>query len=221
MAGIGFGHLLLLIGTVSLRGLERDTMWFSAYTGQVVLRCLYPSEYYHQRVARASLASSILLARLAAAVGETCFILQIAVRESESGFSRTAWTIVGCCAGAQACATLATVFKSRALFVLEGVLWTAIFASLFKAEADRRSRGMAAALALLFTYMTTVYLPLTVKQWKHESASSGGSVSCALYRAAFQVTVSDDVSFWKTEASWQVPYFVVGPVISFALLHLH
>lgn len=220
LACIGSTHLFSLLVLFASRPCSVNMLLHATYAYQVVLRSFFPSEYYHQRVVYASFASSILLARLCATIGETAFVVLIGrfllVRRNASPELVAALFVLNLVA--QSCATAATVLKRRRLFVVEGAVWTAIFLILFKTEADARHRGTAGALALIVAYMLSSYLPFCVAACGGAGAGVRPSLTARIYTAAFRVSPSTDGAFWAREFSWQIPYFALGPLVSLGIV---
>jgi len=222
LACIGSVHLFSLIVLFASRPCRAIMLLHATYAYQVVLRSFFPSEYYHQRVVYASFASSVLLARLCATIGETAFVVLIGrflvVRRNASPELAAALFVLNLVA--QSCATAATVLKRRRLFVVEGAVWTAIFLILFKTEADARHRGTAGALALIVAYMVSSYLPFCYAACGGAGADAGvrPSLTAQIYTAAFRVSPSTDGAFWAGEFSWQIPYFAFGPLVSLGIV---
>jgi len=227
---IGFFHLFALVLLFSTRKCTTANMILHAiYSFQVIIRSFFPSEYFHQRVVRESLASSILLARILASIGETAFAFLVGsffVSKRGGASPSFAVNLTLVCVLAQCCATAGTIFKKRKLFVAEGVIWAFIFALLFKIEADSNNKATAACLALVVAYMVSFYVPMCVKACGGEEAkppspfdkNKSMSLKQKIYISAFQVTPSFSYEDWESEFSWQIPYFALGPLVSLCII---
>ncbi len=224
---LGSFHLFALVFLFSTRTCTANMILHALYSFQVVIRSFFPSEYFHQRVVRESLASSILMARILASIGETAFAFLVgSFFVSKRGASPSfALNLTLICALAQCCATAGTIFKKRKLFVAEGVIWAFIFVLLFKIEADSNNKGAAGWLALVVAYIVMFYVPMCVKACgeeakppSHLDKDKSMSLKRKIYISAFHVTPSISYEDWKSEFSWQIPYFALGPLVSLCII---
>ena len=198
---------------------------YTAYALQVVLRSFFPSEYYYQNVIYENPFSSILLARVSAAIGETAFISQISKYLNTASFFEDNGSlfysnhgIVFLCVAAQIFATFGTVLKNRLCFVVEGILWTVIFGAIFKIFCDERLYAISFFLAFVICFMCSMYIPLTIMQLHNEEGEYAGSTFFGkLYYSLFVVNVSTNLVDFEQEFVWQIPYFLLGPLFSLYL----
>jgi hypothetical protein len=135
------------------RGRKRTMLILAfPYLFQIAWRSVFPAEYAGNTTFFDSGANSVMMERLMAAVGETCFAAQLAAaicwvtRDLEhlgervqtlKNPARTAWTLrivrrfakflVVMVVVAQCCATTATATKNLFWFVAEGAIWSAFF----------------------------------------------------------------------------------------------
>jgi len=229
MYAIGFVNATILVTVVATRRLRADAeMLYAMYAYQTILRSFFPSTYFNQFVLRASWASSILLARTCAAIGETAFVCQIAIFlvRNRNASTEIALAMLVFCIAAQVVATTATVIKRARLFVCEGALWLAIFVLIFHVEVSNNNRSTSACVALLMAYMASCYVPNCIADAEREERERDHgsllarpkSLKDALYTAAVRVVVTRNFDDWKGEAAWQIPYFVIGPFVSAMLI---
>lgn len=228
MYAIGFVNATILVTVVATRRLRADAeMLYAMYAYQTILRSFFPSTYFNQFVLRASWASSILLARTCAAIGETAFVCQIAIFlvRNRNASTEIALAMLVFCIAAQVVATTATVLKRARLFVWEGALWLAIFVLIFHVEVCNKNRSTSACVAFLMAYMAGCYVPNCIADAEREEKEDAKSILSrptslrdALYTAAVRVVVTRNFDDWKGEAAWQIPYFVIGPFVSAMLI---
>ena len=115
-------------------------------------------------VVHESVASSILLARMCAAVGETCFVVLVGrALALHRQIDLAPTVLIGMCVVAQCFATTATIFKIQLCFVVEGILWLLMMLFVFVMLVPGGVNVLCGIVASALVYMSTVYMPLCMR----------------------------------------------------------
>ncbi len=197
------------------------------YIFQCCFRSIFVSNYLTQQTTTEFFLNSPLLARLLASVGETCFVVQLVLFFNsyyESTFLSS--YIILSNVYAQIVSTIGTVNKESALFVTEGMFWAQIFASLaiwsylicvFHVDEMYLFSTSFILCANLAMYMICVYIPYVYKATPPQIPLPD-TIGGKIMHAFGYMEMCTEWYHWKDEASWQIPYFILGPSISVFLL---
>jgi len=197
------------------------------YIFQCAFRSVFVSNYVTQTTTTAHWLNAPLLARLLAFIGETCFIIQLAIyfnKYYESVFLFSYLILSNLYA--QIASTVGTVTKFMGHFITEGFLWLQIFAtllvwSLIIFVSDSGSDTFFAKVAFvcldLCVYMGVVYIPYTLDCANAQPILVTGTVIEKIKKACLINNVSIEWDVWQDEATWQMPYFLIGPAVSASL----
>lgn len=198
-----------------------------SYIFQCAFRSVFVSNYVTQTTTTTHWLNAPLLARLLAFIGETCFIIQLALyfnKHYESVFLFSYLILSNLYA--QIASIVGTVTKFMGHFITEGFLWLQIFATLLVWSiiifvSDNGSDTFFAKVALvclhLCVYMGAVYIPYTLDSASAPPILVIGTVIEKIKKAFLSKNVSVDWDVWQDEATWQIPYFLVGPAVSASL----
>ena len=199
------------------------------YIFQCAFRSIFVSNYVTQTTTTNNPLNSPLLARLFAFIGETCFIIQLGYYFNKNYESNFLFSFLVCSnLYAQIVSTIGTCTKIIGNFVIEGILWLQIFATLYVwsmfiyIEDDSKSLFVKSAVACmcLCIYMATVYIPYTVEQRRTMNYQVDMTIVEKIKHAFFFKNVNTSWEEWKNEALWQMPYFLLGPAVSATLCFL-
>ncbi len=197
------------------------------YIFQCAFRSVFVSNYVTQVTTTTHWLNAPLLARLLAFVGETCFIIQLALyfnKYYESVFLFSYLILSNLYA--QIASTVGTVTKYMGHFITEGFLWLQIFATLliwsiiiFVSDNGSDSFFVKIALVCLYlcVYMGAVYIPYTLDGASTVHILVTGTVIEKIKKACLIKNVSLEWDVWQDEATWQMPYFLFGPAVSASL----
>lgn len=238
---LGTGNLFVLFAVLVSDALLFPKLLSVVFIFQCTWRCFFVSDYIFQKTTTSFFLNSVLLARMLAFVGESCFVFQISWfflstphPFPKNDFIMTIFLFVACnlfnlCA--QCCATYATITKQMKFFVIEGVLWMLIFIAFamwsfiicvywWNSIDELHFFFVASAIgfSLASIYMQKIYVPTTVRDMIHLSSEfdyvNSDSFCNNVKVCAFVKVVNHDVKAWKDEIFWQVPYFAIGPLVS-------
>ncbi|AEO97817.1 hypothetical protein EhV006 [Emiliania huxleyi virus 86] len=198
-----------------------------SYIFQCAFRSIFVSNYVTQTTTTTHWLNAPLLARLLAFVGETCFIIQLALyfnKHYESVFLFSYIIISNLYA--QIASTVGTVTKFMGHFITEGFLWLQIFATLvvwsiiiFVSDNGSDTFFVKAAVVCLHlcVYMGLVYIPYILDCANAPPIIVTGTVIEKIKKAFLSKNVSVEWDVWQDEAMWQMPYFIIGPAVSASL----
>ena len=203
---------------------------------QCTYRCVFPCDYPSRRTFFDSPLNSVLLQRLMAAVGETCFGLQIAwafwiVLDNSNaiGFRRdvvllscsslVVFDVIG-----QHCATYGTVWGELWPFYAEAICWEFVFisgmiASYALIDSSTRHantlRLSFAAFSLSLWYQMRIYTPECYQRWHSKVVeqaveANGSRLRIDPFDAWFRREPSREWDSWRMDALWMTPYFSLG-----------
>lgn len=150
--------------------------------------------------------NSVMFARLLAAFGETCFIIQLNIWLSTSTncFASTVSLVLL----AQTFATYGTYRKKMVCFLYEEIIWTILFIIL---GSHYKYRMLALPPVV---YMVVEYIPYCYKSWK-ESIKQTKPMHFPTFLKSFYISnPSREWSSWKADVSWITVYFLFGGLVS-------
>jgi len=248
MSCVGAGNVCLLIflAVGAQRDYEDDDllllrlkMLAMPYVLQCTWRSFFVSDFIFQKTTTNSALNSVPLARALAALGETCFVVEIvafyssAAPASVDTTTLLASSVILLLNGiAQAASTWAFVTKDMRCFVVEAVCWLCIFVALAvwnsilcccSTAGPAAQVQFFAASTLVFSgasiYVQMIYLPLTVTDLALNNkifllGNASSSFQKKLRYAMSFSWVTKDFALWYSDICWMAPSFTLGPLVA-------